>query len=120
MSQDDDNLKAATEEWLAFSRCMAADGLRFHHPNGEIEVVVILDYIMGRLMKAEECEKKLARIAERLSKAMTRVPEGPFICGTAGEPGVDELPEFLMVCPQPGLDGFAVYQKHRDYGGPEW
>jgi hypothetical protein len=49
-----------------------------------------------------------------------KVPYVPFICGEAGKKGKDGMPEYFMICPNYGLDGFAVYKKDTDYGGPTW
>lgn len=43
-----------------------------------------------------------------------------FICGEGGEKDDMGLPEFISVCPTYGLDGMAMYKKHRDYSAPEW
>lgn len=43
-----------------------------------------------------------------------------FICGEGGEKDEMGLPEFISVCPAMGLDGFAMYKKHKDYSAPEW
>ena len=43
-----------------------------------------------------------------------------FICGEGGEKEDMGLPEFISVCPTYGLDGMAMYKKHRDYSAPEW
>jgi hypothetical protein len=42
----------------------------------------------------------------------------PFICGGGGETGPDRLPEYIMVCPALGADGFATYKKYKDYDAP--
>lgn len=44
----------------------------------------------------------------------------PFICGTAGKPGEDNMPEFVLVCPMYGADGFALYKKFKPYSAPEY
>lgn len=46
--------------------------------------------------------------------------ESPFICGGAGETGEDHLPEFILVCPALGADGFATYKKYKDYSAPSY
>lgn len=43
-----------------------------------------------------------------------------FICGEGGEKDEMGLPEFISVCPAFGLDGFAMYKKHKEYSAPEW
>jgi hypothetical protein len=43
-----------------------------------------------------------------------------FICGEAGEKDEHGLPKAILVCPAFGLDGFAIYQKSKDYLGPTW
>jgi hypothetical protein len=44
----------------------------------------------------------------------------PFICGWAGNKGLDNMKEFVLVCPAYGADGFALYKKHKDYSAPEY
>jgi hypothetical protein len=44
--------------------------------------------------------------------------ERPFICGTVGEKGLDNMHEYVLVCPMYGADGFAIYKKHKDYSAP--
>lgn len=45
-----------------------------------------------------------------------------FICGegVGGERDEMGLPEYISVCPAFGLDGFALYKKHKDYSAPGW
>jgi hypothetical protein len=43
-----------------------------------------------------------------------------FICGEGGEKDEMGLPEFVSVCPALGLDGFAMYKKHKDYSAPSY
>ena len=43
-----------------------------------------------------------------------------FICGEGVEKDQMGLPEFISVCPAFGLDGFAMYRKHKEYSAPEW
>jgi len=46
--------------------------------------------------------------------------ENPFICGGSKEQGEDGLPEYIMVCPALGADGYAVYKKYKDYDAPSY
>lgn len=46
--------------------------------------------------------------------------ERPFICGNAGGIGEDNMPEFVLVCPMYGADGFALYKKFKPYSSPEY
>ena len=46
--------------------------------------------------------------------------DNPFICGATEDVGEDGLPDYIMVCPALGADGFAVYKKHRDYSSPSY
>ena len=41
-----------------------------------------------------------------------------FICGEGGEKDEMGLPEMISVCPAYGLDGMALYKKHKDYSAP--
>jgi hypothetical protein len=43
-----------------------------------------------------------------------------FICGEGGEKDDMGLPEYISVCPAYGLDGIAMYKKHKDYSAPGW
>ena len=43
-----------------------------------------------------------------------------FICGAAGEKDSMGLYEYYFICPTYGLDGSAVYKKHKDYDAPGW
>jgi len=43
-----------------------------------------------------------------------------FICGEGGEKDGMGLPEYISVCPAYGLDGSAMYKKHKDYSAPEY
>jgi len=42
----------------------------------------------------------------------------PFICGTAGGVGEDKMPDFVLVCPMYGADGFALYKKFKPFSAP--
>jgi hypothetical protein len=44
----------------------------------------------------------------------------PFICGAGADVGEDGLPDYIMVCPAMGSDGFAIYKKHRDFSSPSY
>lgn len=43
-----------------------------------------------------------------------------FICGESGEKDGLGLPEYISVCPAHGLDGIALYKKHKEYSAPGW
>jgi len=64
----------------------------------------------------EQLRKENARLVEELKRLYG--VERPFICGTAGNKGVDGMPEYVLVCPQYGADGMAMYKKYRDYSAP--
>ena len=59
---------------------------------------------------------------EKLKKIWVHsVPEQSglyFICGEGGEKDEMGLPEMISVCPAYGLDGMAMYKKHKDYSAP--
>ena len=44
--------------------------------------------------------------------------DSPFICGGGGEVGEDRMPEYILVCPALGADGYATYKKYKDYDAP--
>ena len=72
-----------------------------------------------------DLEKENQELKEQLTALQTLVKQYhgiyiPFICGTVGEKQVDGLYEYILVCPMYGLDGFAVYKKHKDYSAPGW
>lgn len=58
----------------------------------------------------------------RLKEELRRVYglERPFICGTAGGVGADNMPDFVLVAPSYGSDGSALYKKFKDYSAPEY
>jgi hypothetical protein len=64
----------------------------------------------------EHLRKENARLVEELRRLYG--VDRPFICGWAGEPGVDGMKEFVLVCPAYGADGFALYKKHKNYSAP--
>jgi len=66
-------------------------------------------------MTLEEENTKLKNILKSL------LPEKSgqyFICGEIGEKDNANLPEYILVCPEYGADGFAVYKKDKDYASP--
>jgi hypothetical protein len=65
-----------------------------------------------------QLKKENARLVEELKRLYG--VERPFICGTAGNLGSDNLAEYILVCPMYGADGFAMYKKHKDYSAPEY
>jgi hypothetical protein len=70
----------------------------------------------------DDKERRVVNIALRAARNLLydKQPYIPFICGEGGEKGDDEMPEFFFICPNYGLDGFAVYKKDKDYDGPGW
>ena len=58
----------------------------------------------------------------RLKEELRRLygVERPFICGTAGGVGEDNMSDFVLVCPAYGADGFALYKKFKPYSAPEY
>lgn len=66
----------------------------------------------------EKLRKENARLVEELKRLYG--VDRPFICGTAGKLGADNMSEFVLVCPAYGADGFAMYKKHKDYSAPEY
>ena len=44
----------------------------------------------------------------------------PFICGGSKKTGDDGLPNMIFVAPAMGADGFAIYQKVKDYSAPSY
>ena len=67
-------------------------------------------------------DESLIKDIERMKEELKRLygVERPFICGTAGNLGSDNLAEYILVCPMYGADGFAMYKKHKDYSAPEY
>jgi hypothetical protein len=64
----------------------------------------------------EQLRKENARLVEELKRLYG--VERPFICGTAGGKGEDNMPEYILVCPMYGADGMAMYKKYKDYSAP--
>jgi hypothetical protein len=54
------------------------------------------------------------------SELANKYPDIYFICGEGGEKDEMGLPETILVCPSFGLDGMAMYKKHKDYSAPGW
>ena len=52
------------------------------------------------------------------SELANKYPDIYFICGEGGEKDEMGLPEMILVCPSLGLDGMAMYKKHKDYSAP--
>lgn len=44
----------------------------------------------------------------------------PFISGGSTDKDVYGLPKLLFICPAYGLDGFAVYEKKKEYDAPSY
>ena len=70
-----------------------------------------------------EITEKEFELFEKLKKIMLHANaekyEGVyFICGEGGEKDAMGLPEMITVCPAYGLDGMAMYKKHKDYSAP--
>jgi hypothetical protein len=68
-------------------------------------------------------EKSLALYKKLHNKLMHEMPERSgryFICGELGSKDDCNLPERILICPEYGADGFAVYIKEKDYSAPEW
>lgn len=65
-----------------------------------------------------ELVKENERMREELRKLFG--VERPFICGTAGGKGADDMPDYVLVCPMYGADGMAMYKKYKDYSAPEY
>jgi hypothetical protein len=69
-----------------------------------------------------EITEKEFELFQKLKKIWVHsVPEKSglyFICGEGGEKDAMGLPEMIMVCPTYGLDGMAMYKKHRNYSAP--
>jgi hypothetical protein len=65
-------------------------------------------------------QEKIEKYETILKHAMSEKTGVFFICGEAGEKDSMGLPEKIMVCPEYGLDGFALYKKDIDYSAPGW
>jgi hypothetical protein len=69
----------------------------------------------GELRQLRERVEKFEKI---FSHATAEKSGLYFICGEGGEKDYLGLPEMIMVCPQMGADGFAMYTKTMDYSAP--
>jgi len=92
------------------------------------ELIRSLRHMSGVSYGNPNCGKaadELERLVEKCNKQAMILQKitgksGPFICGVAGDKGADGLNERIYVCPEYGLDGFALYKKERDYSAPGW
>lgn len=73
-----------------------------------------------RAARIKELEESVERYKTILSHIFPQISGQPFICGSVGELDPYGLPKMYLVCPQYGLDGFAVYTKTADYCPPGW
>jgi hypothetical protein len=69
----------------------------------------------GELRQLRERVVKLEKIFAHATADKTGLF---FICGESGEKDNMGLPKMIMVCPQIGADGFAIYTKTTDYSAP--
>lgn len=81
------------------------------------------DAIKAKLDNNQELDEKDRKLLAAAVKFMQscfyeQVPDTPFICGTAGNNGPDNMPEYYFIAPTYGVDGFAVYKKDKDYDAP--
>jgi hypothetical protein len=67
-----------------------------------------------------ELEQKLDEYKTILAYLVPEITREFFICGKAGEEDEHGLPKMILVCPELGLDGFAVYTKTAAYKQPGW
>jgi hypothetical protein len=70
--------------------------------------------------KIKELEKKIFEYKTILTHLVPDFSGQYFICGSVGEEDVYGLPKMILVCPEMGLEGFAVYTKTADYRAPGW
>ena len=73
------------------------------------------------MVEITEQEYKLYEILKKVymhSELAEKYPDLYFICGEGGEKDEMGLPEYISVCPSYGLDGSAMYKKHKDYSAP--
>lgn len=73
-----------------------------------IQTTVTIEELQARVDKLEQLVLKYKGIYN------------PFICGGSEEKGDDGLPTMIFVAPAMGADGFAVYQKVKDYSAPSY
>ena len=66
----------------------------------------------------EQLEARVARLEDLVKKY--KGIDHPFICGGSKEKGEDGLPNMIFVAPAMGADGFAIYQKVKDYSAPSY
>lgn len=88
----------------------------------------VLQIMMGREIPQEiddDFHNQLLDVARVLNKIKTAwqhdMPEKSgkyFITGELGDKDGLGLPQCIMICPMSGLNGFAVYEKVRDYSEP--
>lgn len=70
-----------------------------------------------RIAELEKEVERLTRFETIIKHAMAdKIAENTgtshyFICGEGGEKDRQGLPEFILVCPAPGLDRFYAYRR---------
>ena len=69
-------------------------------------------------LNIEQLEAQVARLEDLIKKY--KGINNPFICGSGPEKGDDGLPNMIFVAPAIGADGFAIYQKVKDYSAPSY
>lgn len=83
-----------------------------------------IDQLNNRIAELEKENADLKAKADRWANMVsTSIPEktgAMFISGVAGKTCEDKMPEFLLITPAYGLEGFAMYKKHTDYTAPGW
>ena len=67
-----------------------------------------------------ELGEENARLRKTLDHIMAQRTGTYFICGDVGPKGEMDLPHAIMICPQYGSDGFAIYTKTTEYDAPKY
>ena len=67
-----------------------------------------------------ELAEENARLRKTLDHIMAQRTGTYFICGDVGPKGEMDLPHAIMICPQYGSDGFAIYTKTTEYDSPKY
>ena len=67
-----------------------------------------------------ELAEENARLRKTLDHIMAQRTGTYFICGDVGPKGEMNLPHAIMICPQYGSDGFAIYTKTTEYDSPKY
>lgn len=63
-------------------------------------------------------EEENMKLKEYLRAILSK--DGPFLCGASTKKDEQGLPDYVLVCPAQGAEGYAIYKKASEYSAPGW